>query len=102
MLPSTDPRVLNFHKTLQSRRQQSTDQIVESMAGGASWPKCHKDHQVAKAAIYAQLGNRLGLEHHHSRLDFDSESLSLNSELSVGWSRFLSMDCSRCHLLANS
>ena len=59
MLPTTDPRVRALHDALQKKRL-SNDKIVASMASGATWPKCFRDHQLAKQAVSSRLEKQAG------------------------------------------
>ena len=59
MLPNSDSRVREFFNKLKHRRL-SDAKILESMENGQSWPKCFQEHQAAKQAVSARLGEEAG------------------------------------------
>lgn len=56
MLPDKDSRLDAFLGSLEAKRKLSDNEIVASMRDGSSWPKCHRKHLEAKAAISERLG----------------------------------------------
>lgn len=59
MLPEDDPAVQAFLLALESsnqKRRKSEEDLLQNMAEGLSWPKCHEKHAECKRHLADALG----------------------------------------------